>query len=80
MSVDVFESEQIDYQLGEAALICYQFNSLHAKHYFCSRCGVYPFHEMRSQPGKMRINLACIEGLDISALPVTVFDRRQLLP
>ena len=69
-----FDPEQIDCHLVEAALSCYQFNSLQATHDFCSRCGVYPFHEMRSQPGKMRINLACTEGLDISALPVTVFD------
>lgn len=76
MSVDVFEPSQIDYQVGESALSCYQFSSLQAKHYFCSRFGVYPFHEMRSQLGNMLIHLACIEGLDINALPVTVFNGR----
>jgi len=51
-----------------------QFGENIAKHYFCKRCGVYPFHAMRTQPGKVRINLACVEGIDSLDLAVEVFD------
>src|SRR5690625_6859856 len=35
---------------GEAALRLYQFNTGEAKHYFCSCCGIYTFHQRRSSP------------------------------
>lgn len=48
---------------GEDVLSCYSFNTGAAKHYFCSRCGSYTFHQRRSDPGSYGINVACI-GLD----------------
>ena len=35
---------------GEELLSLYQFNTRVAKHYFCSRCGTYTFHQRRSDP------------------------------
>ena len=48
---------------GERALTLYQFNTNTAKHYFCSRCGIYTHHQRRSKPSEYAINVACLEGL-----------------
>jgi len=48
---------------GEEALTLYQFNTHEAKHYFCSKCGIYTFHQRRSVPTQYGVNVACIEGM-----------------
>lgn len=45
---------------GEDLLTLYQFNTGVAKHYFCSRCGAYTFHQRRSDPGTYGVNVACL--------------------
>ena len=45
---------------GESSLSCYQFNTLQAKHYFCSRCGIYTHHQPRTQSATVAVNLACL--------------------
>ncbi len=45
---------------GEELLTCYQFNTGVAKHYFCSRCGTYTFHQRRSDPDTYGVNAACL--------------------
>ena len=49
---------------GEDALTCYRFNTRVAKHYFCSKCGSYTFHQRRSDPNTYGVNVACLEGLN----------------
>jgi len=41
----------------------YQFNTMSAKHYFCSQCGIYTHHQRRSNPHQYGINVACLEGI-----------------
>ncbi|MDZ5696817.1 GFA family protein [Chelativorans sp. M5D2P16] len=53
----------IDILAGEDALSLYQFNTMTAKHYFCSRCGIYTHHQRRSDPNEYGVNVACIEGI-----------------
>jgi hypothetical protein len=48
---------------GEEHLTLYQFNSRLAKHFFCSNCGIYTFHQRRSNPHQYGINVACLEGM-----------------
>ncbi|TDJ75393.1 GFA family protein [Pseudomonas putida] len=48
---------------GEEALTLYQFHTREAKHYFCSKCGIYTFHQRRSAPDQYGVNVACIEGM-----------------
>lgn len=63
----------IDVLQGKDALTLYQFNSKEAKHYFCSRCGIYTFHQRRSKPHEYGVNIACIEGMspfDFAEVPV----------
>ncbi len=59
---------------GEDDLALYQFNTMKAKHYFCRHCGVSPFSRPRLDPSMWVVNLRCIDGLDVSALPVRHFD------
>jgi hypothetical protein len=55
---------------GESELTLYQWNTRRAKHYFCSRCGIYVFHRKRSMPDHFGINVFCLENFDRAALPV----------
>lgn len=55
---------------GEAFLTLYQWNTRRAKHYFCSRCGVYVFDRKRAAPDHFGINAFCLDGLDVASVPV----------
>ncbi|ANN68556.1 GFA family protein [Bordetella bronchialis] len=57
---------------GEDALTLYQFNTRVARHYFCKHCGIYPFHQTRTDPSRWRVNLGCLEGVDVYGLPFDV--------
>lgn len=60
------------------ALSTYEFGSCVAKHHFCNRCGIYPFHQTLRKPGDYRVNIGCLEGIDSTALPYQVFDGASL--
>ena len=49
---------------GEEFLTLYQFNTMTAKHYFCSRCGTYTHHQRRSDPNEYGFNVGCLEGVN----------------
>ncbi len=49
---------------GEDKLSLYQFNTMTAKHYFCSICGIYTHHQRRSKPSQYGFNVACLEGVN----------------
>jgi hypothetical protein len=55
---------------GESLLSLYQWNTRRAKHYFCSRCGIYTFHRKRSAPDHFGVNVFCLEDFDVRAIPV----------
>lgn len=59
---------------GEEALSLYQWNTRRAKHYFCSRCGIYTFHRKRAAPDHYGVNVFCLDGFDYAALPVRATD------
>lgn len=59
---------------GEDALACYEWNTRRAKHYFCSRCGIYVFHRKRAAPDHFGVNVFCLEGFDAASLPVRATD------
>ena len=48
---------------GEDKLSEYRFNTRQSAHYFCSVCGIYTFHQRRSDPEQFAINVACIQGV-----------------
>lgn len=49
---------------GEDKLALYQFNTMTARHYFCSVCGIYTHHQRRSNPTQYGFNVACLEGVN----------------
>ncbi|MEM6478448.1 MAG: GFA family protein [Pseudomonadota bacterium] len=48
---------------GQDALSCYQWGTGTARHYFCSRCGIYTHHQRRSRPDEYGVNIYCIDGV-----------------
>lgn len=54
---------------GAEHLKLYQFNTLTAKHYFCSNCGIYTHHQRRSNPSEYGYNVGCLEGVNPFAIP-----------
>jgi hypothetical protein len=57
---------------GEQYLTLYEWNTKRAKHYFCSRCGIYTFHRKRAAPDYYGVNIRCLDGFDPQAVPVRV--------
>jgi len=55
---------------GEEVLSLYQWNTRKAKHYFCSRCGIYPFHRKRAAPDHYGVNVFCLDDFDPRGVPV----------
>jgi hypothetical protein len=58
---------------GHQELTLYQFNTHTAKHYFCSKCGIYTHHQRRSDPNQIGINASCLAGIspfDFREIPV----------
>lgn len=66
--------QQLTVVAGEEDLVLYQFNTLTAKHYFCRHCGIHPFARPRLDSSKWVVNVRCIDGVDLAALPVRHFD------
>jgi hypothetical protein len=59
---------------GQDALKLYQFNTMTAKHYFCSRCGIHTHHQRRSNPEEYGYNVGCLEGVnpfDLGQVPTS---------
>lgn len=59
---------------GEECLSLYQFNTMTAKHYFCSQCGVYTHHQRRSNPNRYGFNVACLDNVnpfELGEVPVS---------
>jgi hypothetical protein len=62
---------------GADALATYTFHKhVIAHHRFCPTCGIHPFAEGSAPDGKAMaaINLRCVDGLDLAALPLRHFD------
>lgn len=53
---------------GAGNLTLYQWNTYTAKHYFCRTCGIYTHHQRRSNPSQYGVNVACLEGVDVTGL------------
>ncbi|WP_455428176.1 GFA family protein [Dryocola sp. LX212] len=64
----------IEVLAGKEFLTEYRFNTRQAVHYFCSACGIYTFHQRRSNPEQYGVNVACLEGVspfDFESVDVT---------
>ena len=58
----------------------YLFNKHVIKHRFCSTCGISPYSEGTTPNGDLvaAINLRCIDGIDLDAIPVNHYDGRSI--
>jgi hypothetical protein len=65
---------------SEEGLRSYTFNSHAIVHRFCETCGIHPYAEHDNSEGGSTayVNIRCIEGLDLSAIPVMEFDGRSV--
>lgn len=55
---------------GQEMLTEYRFHTMTARHFFCSTCGIYPFHRKRVTPDYLGINVFCVEDFDPTGIPV----------
>ena len=58
----------------------YTFNKHAIKHRFCPVCGMHPYGEGTDPKGNAiaAVNIRCIEGIDLSVIPVQNYDGRSL--
>ena len=57
----------------------YTFNKHVINHRFCPTCGMHPYGEGTAPNGDAMaaVNIRCLEGIDLQAIPVTHFDGRN---
>lgn len=70
---------QFRLRTAEDAAATYTFNKHVIKHRFCPTCGIHPYAEGVDPKGNpmAAINLRCIDGIDLAALPVHEFNGRD---
>ena len=70
---------QLRVTAGEDALATYTFNKHVIQHRFCATCGIHPFGEGTDPQGQAMaaINIRCLEGIDLDAIPVQHYDGRS---
>ena len=63
----------------EDAAATYTFNQHHIRHRFCPVCGIHPYGEATDPKGNAvaAINLRCVGGIDLAAIPVQQFDGKS---
>jgi hypothetical protein len=62
----------------ESGLSEYRWHTKTAIDYFCSICGIQPFRRPRTAPSQWSVNIRCLEGIDLDAIPVVLTHGRQL--
>ncbi len=63
----------------EDAASSYTFNKHVIQHRFCPVCGIHPYGEGVDPKGNpiAAINLRCLEGVDLAAIPVHEYDGKS---
>ena len=71
--------EKLHLLTPENAASAYTFNKHVIKHRFCPTCGIHVYGEAPAPSGEpmAAINIRCIEGIDLDAVPVTHYDGRS---
>ena len=64
----------------ENAASTYMFNKHVIKHRFCAVCGIHPYGEGTDPKGNATaaVNIRCLEGIDLAAIPTKQYDGRAL--
>lgn len=76
----VIPPDKLHYDLKDPdSLGLYEFDNKIAKHYFCKVCGIFTFNQTMRMPEHYRVNLGCIENLDIENITeIGMFDGKSL--
>ncbi|ANN78420.1 GFA family protein [Bordetella flabilis] len=53
------------------ALSEYRWHTKAARDYFCKVCGIQPFRRPRTAPEQWSVNVRCLDGVDLDAIPIT---------
>jgi len=63
----------------EGSASTYTFNRHAIEHHFCPHCGIHPYAEATDPEGNRMaaVNVRCLEGVELAAIPVTHFDGRS---
>ena len=76
MSTTYIPSRDFELPSDMIALADYRWNDRVVGHLFCKTCGIYPFHG--DEEYGYRVNLGCVEGLDVLALAISLIDGRSM--
>jgi hypothetical protein len=69
---------QFTLKAGADAQTDYQFGNKTMHHLFCTTCGIRSFGRYIAEgQEKIIVNLRCLEGLDVDALDVQMFDGKS---
>jgi hypothetical protein len=77
MSSRYFPPEAFSDFVGREGLACYRWGDRMVNFWFCPTCGVHVFHDTVEKPGHCRVNLGCLDGLDVYALPWKLIDGKS---
>lgn len=72
ISYQPIPANHLELRADKGALGLYQFGPRTAKHYFCTNCGIYTFHETGRTPGYFPVNLGCVDCVDALSLDIFV--------
>jgi hypothetical protein len=79
MSARYYQPDEFEIVAGREALSVYLWGDRMVNHYFCRHCGIYPFHDgIDEYEGRFRVNLGCVEGVDVFALEMKLLDGKSL--
>ena len=70
----IVRKEQFRLETDMDILNIYQFNTYHAQHIFCPKCGVKSFYIPRSHPDGFSINLRCLSNINMGDITIQEFD------
>lgn len=61
-----------------AELSVYRWHTQTARDYFCAVCGILPFRRPRTAPEVWGVNVRCLDGVELSLLPILSVHGSQL--
>jgi hypothetical protein len=73
----IVETSQFELLSGKDDLASYRFNTGVAEHKFCRNCGIHSFYIPRSDPGKVDVNVRCLDGIDLDKIVLKTFDGKN---
>jgi hypothetical protein len=78
MTSELISPDFINISAEKGVLSSYQFGTMTARHHFCKQCGIHTFVDTRLNPGHYRVNLGCVDELDVLRIPEKIYDGKAL--